>query len=64
MLPILWRCSFYGNTGGNTSAQTGVFLFNGDYFPGDEFTNGGITYKIWPVWAGYSDRIGLAVPKQ
>ena len=64
MLPILWRCSFYGNTGGNTSAQTGVFLFHGDYCPGDEFTKGGITYKIWPVWAGYSNRIGLAVPKQ
>jgi hypothetical protein len=64
MLPILWRCSFYGNTGGNSSAQTGVYLFNGDYFPGDEFTNGGITYKIWPVYAGYSTRIGLAVPKQ
>jgi hypothetical protein len=64
MLPILWRESYYGNTGGNTSAQTGVYLFNGDYFPGDEFTYNGITYKIWPVYAGYSNRIGLAVPKQ
>jgi hypothetical protein len=64
MLPILWRCSNYGNTGGNTSAQTGVYLFNGDYFPGDEYTYNGITYKIWPVFAGYTNRIGLAVPKQ
>jgi hypothetical protein len=64
MLPILWRASYWGNTGGNTSAQTGVYLFNGDYFPGDEFTSNGITYKIWPVWSGYSNRIGLAVPKQ
>jgi tetrahydromethanopterin S-methyltransferase subunit B len=64
MLPILWRESYYGNTGGNTSAQTGVYIFNGDYFPGDEYTYNGITYKIWPVYAGYSNRIGLAVPKQ
>lgn len=63
MLPILWRATQYGNTGGNTSAQSGVYLFNGDYFPGDEYTNNGIRYIIWPVYAGYSQRIGLAIPK-
>ena len=62
ILPFLWRCSYYGNTGGNMSARTGVYLFNGDYFPGDQFTVNGITYIIWPTWAGYAQRIGLAIP--
>jgi|APGre2960657373_1045057.scaffolds.fasta_scaffold00101_7 hypothetical protein len=64
MMPILWRNSYYGNTGGNSSAQSGIYLFNGDYFPGDEFTYGGKTYSIWPTYSGFSARIGIAVPKE
>jgi hypothetical protein len=64
MMPILWRNSYYGNTGGNASAQSGIYLFNGDYFPGDEFTYGGKTYSIWPTYVGFTARIGIAVPKE
>ena len=64
MMPILWRNTYYGNTGGNASAQSGIYLFNGDYFPGDEFTYGGKTYSIWPTYSGFSARIGIAVPKE
>ena len=64
MLPILWRNTYYGNTGGNSSAQTGVYIFNGDYWPGDEFVYGSKTYKIWPLFNNFSDRVGLAIPKE
>ena len=35
-----------------------------DYFPGDEFTYSGKTYKILPTWSGYSQRVGIAIPKE
>lgn len=63
MLPLTWACTLYGNSGGNMTSQGAFYIFNGDYAPGDEFTYNGITYAIWPSWVGYSNRIGLAIPK-
>jgi hypothetical protein len=64
MLPVAWRHLNYYNAGGDASAQGGFFVFNGDYFPGDEFTDSGKTYKIIPTWTGYSQRVGIAIPKE
>lgn len=64
MLPVSWRNLYYYNAGGDASAQGGWYVFNGDYFPGDEFTYGEKTYKILPTWTGYSQRVGIAIPKE
>lgn len=64
MLPVSWRNLYYYNAGGDMSAKGGWYLFNGDYFPGDEYSYGGKTYKILPTWSGYSNRIGIAIPKE
>lgn len=64
MLPISWRNSYYYNAGGDAGTQSGWYLFNGDYYPGDEFSYGGKTYKILPTWSGYTDRVGIAIPKE
>lgn len=63
MLPIVWRHTPYGNFGGNMSDQSGFYIFNGDYAPGDEFFFNNTVYSIWPMWTGYTDRVGIAVPK-
>jgi hypothetical protein len=64
MLPLTWRHLYYYNIGGDSSAQGGHYVFNGDYFPGDEFTYNSKTYKILPTFSGYSQRVGIAVPKE
>lgn len=64
MLPVSWRNLYYYNAGGDASAKGGWYLFNGDYFPGDEFTYNGKTYKILPTYTGYSARVGIAIPKE
>jgi len=64
MLPISWRHSYYNNSGGDASTQGGWYLFNGDYYPGDEFSFNGKTYKILPTFSGYTDRVGIAIPKE
>lgn len=64
MLPVSWRHSYYYNAGGDMSAKGGWYLFNGDYFPGDEYTYDNKTYKILPPYVGYSYRIGIAIPKE
>lgn len=58
-----WEMSYYGCWGGSASQLLGVYVFNGDYSPGDEYTIGSVTYMIWPVYSGYTGRIGLAIPK-
>lgn len=60
---IGWELSYYGCWGGSASQLLGVYLFNGDYSPGDEYTIGSVTYMIWPLWNGYTGRLGLAIPK-
>lgn len=64
MLPITWRHTYYNNTGGNLSERSGYYLFNGEYFPGDQFTYGGKNYMIFPTFSGYSSRVGIAVPME
>ena len=64
MLPIGWEHLWKGNHGGNMSDQTGVYIFNGDYQPGDTFGLNGKIYTVWPIFSGFADRIGLAVPKE
>ncbi len=63
MLPIVWRHTTYGCFGGNMSDQSGFYIFNGDYAPGDEFIFNNQVYAVWPLWTGYTDRVGMAVPK-
>jgi len=64
--PIVWNRVDYNNIGGLITDKAGVYLFNGEYLPGDEFTvnSSGITYSIWPLADGWSQRIGFAVPKK
>ena len=61
-MPFGWEANALGNHGGNASDQCGVYIFNGDYAPGDTFTYNGVLYMIWPMYSGYSNRVGLAVP--
>jgi hypothetical protein len=64
MLPITWQHAYYNNTGGSMTARTGVYLFNGEYFPGDEYTFNSKNYVIWPTYSGYAQRVGIAIPKE
>lgn len=62
MLPFGWEANYYGNHGGNATDQNGVYIFNGDYIPGDTFTYNNLNYMIWPMYSGYSNRVGFAIP--
>jgi hypothetical protein len=62
--PIGWDSWIDGCHGGNVSEESGVYLFNGDYQPGDTFSVGGKVYMIWPVFNGYTTRIGLSIPME
>jgi hypothetical protein len=64
LFPIGWEFLYFGNHGGNMSDQTGFYIFNGDYQPGDTFGLNGKVYMVWPVFNGFADRIGIAVPKE
>lgn len=64
LMPFGWEANYYGNHGGNASDQCGVYIFNGDYVPGDTFTYNNKVYMIWPMWSGYSNRVGFAVPME
>ena len=63
--PIGWENFTRGCHGGNVSEQAGIYVFNGDYQPGDVFALGGKVYMIWPLYGlGYASRIGISVPKE
>jgi hypothetical protein len=64
LLPIGWEHLMRGNHGGNMSDQTSVYIFNGDYQPGDTFGLNGKVWTVWPIFSGFAARIGLAVPKE
>lgn len=64
LMPFGWEANYFGNHGGNASDQNGVYIFNGDYVPGDTFTYGNKVYMIWSMYSGYSNRVGLAVPME
>ena len=78
LYPLSVRNSLFNMNGGNITDRSGLYLFNGDFFPGDEITVGGITYALIPVGMntypaaatitpvaspGTQSRIALAVPK-
>jgi len=76
LLPIYHRWISAGWIGGNVTDKSGVYVFNGDYFAGDDIIVDGITYQILPftmgrpatitTWLyamGAESRLGLAVPK-
>lgn len=62
--PLGWSCDFWGNFGGTATEQSGIYIFNGDYTAGDEYTVGGKTYVIWPTFDNVMNRIGVSVPKE
>ena len=64
MLPFGWEATTIGNHGGNATDQCGVYIFNGDYVPGDTFVYNNKIYMIWPLYGGFSNRVGLAVPME
>jgi hypothetical protein len=64
MLPMTWGHSYYQNMGGSFTARSNVYVFNGEYFPGDEYTFNNKTYIIWPFYNGYQNRLGIAIPKE
>lgn len=64
LLPLRWSQSVYGNVGGNVSEKGGFYFFNGDYSPGDIFGFNNKVWMIWPMYFGYTDRIGFAIPKE
>lgn len=58
-----WAFSYlYTLAGGSVTDRIGIYIFNGDFTAGDEYTTNGITYVIWPLWNG-SARIGISIPK-
>jgi hypothetical protein len=62
--PLVWSRADYNAIGGLISDKSSIYLFNGDYLAGDEFSSGGQAYSIWPLADGFSQRVGLAVPKK
>lgn len=59
-----WSLSYlYTTIGGSITDRIGIYIFNGDFTAGDEYTANGITYVIWPLWTGSSSRIGISIPK-
>jgi hypothetical protein len=65
--PLGWELMVNGCHGGNFSDKTGVYIFNGDFSVGDEYTVGSTTYSIWPLsnpyTSGVSIRTAIGVPK-
>lgn len=64
LMPFGWEATSYGNYGGNASDQSGVYIFNGEYVPGDTFTYNNKIYMIWPMYNGNVSRVGFAVPME
>lgn len=64
LMPFGWEASTFGNHGGNASDQSGVYIFNGEYTPGDTFVYNNKTYMIWPMWQGFATRVGFAIPME
>ena len=64
LLPMTWSSPFYNVSGGNITDKTGVYWFNGDYFPGDILTSGTETYVLFPGAFDNANRVALAVPRE
>jgi hypothetical protein len=66
LYPLTWSNMQYGAYGGgNISEQSNVYIFYGDYSPGDEFSYNSKTYTLWPNMQGPTNlRLGFAIPKE
>lgn len=64
LIPMTWASPYYNVSGGNITDKTGVYWFNGDYFPGDMLTSGTKTYVLFPGAFDNSNRVALAVPRE
>jgi hypothetical protein len=66
LLPLTWTASSYSCWGGgDISAQSGFYIFNGEFAPGDTITYNSKTYILWPTnIAPTSSRLAIAVPKE
>lgn len=64
LLPLTWRNMRYNAMGGNISEIGDFYLFNGDYFPGDEFTYNGRTFVLFPTGQSWTTRLAIALPKE
>lgn len=64
LLPLTWRNMRYNAMGGNISEIGDFYLFNGDYFPGDEFTYNGRTFVLFPTGQSWTTRLAIAIPKE
>ena len=63
LITLGWEELYRGNHGGNISERSNVFVFNSEYTPGDEFSLDQKTWCLWPLNNGFSQRLGLAIPK-
>lgn len=64
LITLGWEELFRGNHGGNISERGNFYVFNSEYAPGDDFVLDGKTWSIWPLHTGFSQRLGLAIPKE
>jgi len=66
MLPITWRHNAYSVSGGNITDRTGIYWFNGDYYPGDTLTFNSKTYVLMPLGVCQNDtyRVAFAIPRE
>jgi len=64
LLPFGVSNTLKGNQGGDITSLSNVYIYNGDYYPGDEFALGEKLYTIWPGYTGYTNRFGIAIPKE
>lgn len=62
-MPLSWHKHSVGAFGGNVTEKSGFYIFNGEFFPGDEYVLDGVTYAVWPLYDGTLRRIGISVPK-
>jgi len=64
LLPMTWSNRHQNNGGGSITNRSGIYIFNGDYFPGDTLVSGTKTYILWPGSLDHANRIALAVPRE
>lgn len=64
IMPFTWRNMRYNSMGGNISEIGDFYLFNGDYFPGDEFTWNNRTFVLFPTGQSWTSRLAIAIPKE
>lgn len=66
LYPITFRRSTTNMMlGGNITERAKVYIFNGDYYPGDEYIYNNKTYVLWPLTTyGWTNRLAYAIPKE